>query len=288
MRWESELNEPGWSIASLFRYYRYCASSKWSLAERVERGIGRRYNASKQCWNARSIRSYWNSAGEYGTPTDFILMGQTYSFSQLETLWENAGGDPSVAPQMAAIAIAESSGNPVAANSYVENGQTYTVTGLWQISSIHGFNQAALASNPAYNAQAAVAVYKSQGFGAWQAYGNSNYETALSANGYAAIGNVSGGASSVTTPAATPSPLTNVLTGAFGEYGAWITNNNVNVLYKTVFLCLALLVFAAVPVTNKFAGYVAFGILFLLIIQERDPNPNPVTLLNSGVTQGGI
>jgi Lysozyme like domain len=212
-------------------------------------------------------------------------MAQTYSFNQLETLWTNAGGNPSVAPQMAAIAIAESSGNPVATNNDSDGTTDY---GLWQINSIHGFNSAGLTSNPAYNAEAAVAVYNSQGFGAWSTYGNSNYETALSENGYAALGNVSGGASTMTTPVAPPTPLTNVLTGTFGEYGAWITNNNVNVLYKAIFLCLGLLVFAAIPLTNKFAGYAAFGILFLLIIQEPDPNPNPVSLFNSGTVQGGI
>lgn len=210
-----------------------------------------------------------------------------YSFSQLAQLWENAGGDPSVAPQAAALSIAE---NPNQVPSSPQNKDGSYDYGLWQINSVHGFNTAALESNPAYNAQAAVAVYKSQGFAAWTTYGGAAYEKALSDNGYAALGNVSGGSSSMTTPVAPPTPLTNVLTGAFGEYGAWVTNNNVNVLYKALFFCLALLVFAAIPLTNKFAGYAAFAVLFLLIIQEHDPNPNPVSLLNPSIqeTIGGF
>jgi hypothetical protein len=264
----------------LFRYHRYCARSQWALAERLERSTRRNHNGGKQRRNAY----YGNPRCEYA-PDAILMQGSEYSFSQLETLWTNAGGDPSVAPQMAAIAIAESSGNPTASHTDSDGTTDY---GLWQINSVHGFNSAGLTSNPAYNAQAAVAVYNSQGFGAWSTYGNSNYETALSQNGFAALGNVSGGASTMNTPVAPATPLTNVLTGVFGEYGAWITNNNVNVLYKAVFLCLALLVFAAIPLTNKFAGYAAFGILFLLIIQEPDPNPAPVSLFNSGVTQAGV
>lgn len=212
-------------------------------------------------------------------------MGQTYSFSSAEQLWINAGGDPNVAPQMAALAFAESSYNPVATH---KNDDGTTDYGLWQINSVHNYDANALLSNPAYNAEAAVAVYKAQGFGAWSAYGNANYNAALSQNGYV-VGNANGGGSVVTTPAKPPSPLTNTLTGIFGEYGRWITNNNVNVLYKTFALCAALLIFAAIPLTNKWVGYAAFAILFLLIIQEHDPNPNPVSAFNSAVqTAGGI
>jgi len=95
-----------------------------------------------------------------------------YSFAQLEGFWINAGGSRTLAPTMAAIAMAESSGNNV-----VQQGQPYSTTGwgLWQITPGNsepsiGTNQQLL--NPATNAQAAVAKYNQQGLGAWTTWPN--------------------------------------------------------------------------------------------------------------------
>lgn len=106
----------------------------------------------------------------------------TYTFAQLEGFWDQAGGDPSLAPTMAAISEAESSGSDV-----IQKGQPYATTGwgLWQITpgdsepSI-GVDNALL--NPLTNAQAAVAKEKSQGLGAWTTYTSGAYKQFMQGN----------------------------------------------------------------------------------------------------------
>ena len=51
--------------------------------------------------------------------------------AQLETLWVKSGGDAKLAPVMAAVALAESNGNPAALNNNPKSGD-FSV-GLWQI-----------------------------------------------------------------------------------------------------------------------------------------------------------
>jgi hypothetical protein len=92
-----------------------------------------------------------------------------YSASQLEQLWTQAGGDPKQAPLMAAIALAESSGNPSAHNP---SG----ASGLWQIL---GNPVPGNAFDPLTNARMAVAKYKSQGLGAWTTYTSGAYKPFL-------------------------------------------------------------------------------------------------------------
>lgn len=92
-----------------------------------------------------------------------------YSFGQLKSLWVGAGGNPAVANVMAAIALAESSGNPNATN-HDSNGTVDR--GLWQINSTHG---ALSTYNVQGNAQAAVQVYNSQGLGAWSTFTGGQY-----------------------------------------------------------------------------------------------------------------
>jgi len=93
----------------------------------------------------------------------------TYSYGQLEQLWIQAGGPRAVAPLMAAIALAESGGNPQAANK-TDNGGTQTSWGLWQISDGTHNEPVQGILNPLTNAQQAVDKYKSQGLGAWGTY----------------------------------------------------------------------------------------------------------------------
>jgi len=106
---------------------------------------------------------------------------QTLTFGQLEQLWTQAGGSPSMAPLMAAIALAESSGNPQAVNPNDTNGRggTQTSWGLWQIS--NGTHQQPVSGilNPLTNAQQAVAKLHSQGLTAWGTYDSGAYEQYL-------------------------------------------------------------------------------------------------------------
>lgn len=97
--------------------------------------------------------------------------------SEIEQAWISGGGPKALAPIMAAIAMAESSGNP----SSIQQGVPYGSQGwgLWQITPGDsepqvGSNQALL--NPVTNARAAVAKYNSQGLQAWTTYTSGAYK----------------------------------------------------------------------------------------------------------------
>jgi len=76
---------------------------------------------------------------------------------------------------MAAIALAESGGNPQATNPD-DNGGTQTSWGLWQISDGTHNQPVQGILDPMVNAKAAVAKYKSQGLRAWSTYDSGAYE----------------------------------------------------------------------------------------------------------------
>jgi cell wall-associated NlpC family hydrolase len=95
-----------------------------------------------------------------------------YTYRQLESLWLSAGGRRSMAPVMAAIAEAESGGNPDAANP---SG----ATGLWQIlGAVKPADQSKLTS-PNVNAREAVLKLNSQGLDAWTTYTSGAYKKFL-------------------------------------------------------------------------------------------------------------
>lgn len=97
------------------------------------------------------------------------------TYSQLEGLWINAGGPSSLAPLMAAIALAESGGNP-GENNYTDNNGTQTSWGLWQISNgTHSWPSSQNPNNPEVNARLAVQKYHSQGLSAWGTYDSGAY-----------------------------------------------------------------------------------------------------------------
>lgn len=92
-----------------------------------------------------------------------------FSYRQLEQLWISAGGNAALAPIMAAIAMAESGGNPNARNP---SG----ATGLWQIlGAVHPADQSRL-TDPNVNAREAVAKYHTQGLKAWTTYTSGAYK----------------------------------------------------------------------------------------------------------------
>jgi cell wall-associated NlpC family hydrolase len=94
-----------------------------------------------------------------------------YSRTQLASLWKEAGGAPELAPTMAAIAEAESSGDPLARHKDADGSID---RGLWQINSVHGYGRQSFV--PAANAREAVAVEKSSGLGAWSTYTSGAYK----------------------------------------------------------------------------------------------------------------
>ena len=104
--------------------------------------------------------------------------GGALSKSQLVSLWNRTGkgGDANL---MAAIALAESGGNPAVTNSIGARG-------LWQIipstARAFGLNYAKL-TNPVLNAKGAHAILSGQGLGAWEAYTNGAYSQYLQRGG---------------------------------------------------------------------------------------------------------
>lgn len=105
----------------------------------------------------------------------------TFTFGQLETLWINAGGSPAVAPLMAAIALAESSGDPSKTNS-TDNHGTQTSWGLWQVSDGTHNQPVNGILNPNTNAQQAVKKYRVQGLTAWGTYTSGAYKKFMSSS----------------------------------------------------------------------------------------------------------
>lgn len=100
------------------------------------------------------------------------------SYGELESYWIQAGGSSTLAPLMAAVALAESSGNPDSVNR-TDNGGTQTSWGLWQISNGDHSEPAPNWNDPLENAKLAVGKYKSQGLGAWGTYTSGAYRKYL-------------------------------------------------------------------------------------------------------------
>lgn len=83
---------------------------------------------------------------------------QRYSFAQLEALWIQAGGSQAAAPMAAAVALAESSGNPT--EDVVNTGGAYPGShdrGLWQMNSV-AHSEVSNPFDPLANARAAVRI----------------------------------------------------------------------------------------------------------------------------------
>ena len=54
-----------------------------------------------------------------------------------------------------------------------------------------------------------------------------------------------------------------------GDVQHFVVNTNVNVIYKAFSLILVLLVLGVIPATKKFAGYAAWTILLVLLVQRK-------------------
>jgi len=118
---------------------------------------------------------------------------------------------------MAAIALAESSGNPSAENDTDNNG-TQTSWGLWQISNgTHSWPGSADPLNPENNARYAVQKLADQGLGAWGTYTSGAYRKYMSGAGPAPL------------PAIT---LTGSQQSTEGGIGGIVQSENRNAPYK--------------------------------------------------------
>jgi len=101
------------------------------------------------------------------------------TYAQLEALWIAAGGSPLLAPTMAAIALAESTGVANKVNPVDNNGKQSSF-GLWQISNGTHDPPDPNWADPATNARLAVGKLRTQGLGAWGTYTSGAYRQYLS------------------------------------------------------------------------------------------------------------
>lgn len=106
------------------------------------------------------------------------------TYAQLQGLWLKAAAGtqydtPAFASLMAAVAEAESGGNPDAYNGKDNNG-TQSSYGLWQISTGTHAPPSPNWADPATNAALALGKLQSQGLGAWGTYDSGAYKAYLS------------------------------------------------------------------------------------------------------------
>lgn len=97
------------------------------------------------------------------------------SYAQLKALWINNGGNPAVADVAAAIAMAESGGDPNATNV---NTNGSTDRGYWQINSVHGSQST---FDPIANVKAAINISNNgANWSPWTTYTSGAYKKFLS------------------------------------------------------------------------------------------------------------
>lgn len=101
----------------------------------------------------------------------------TLNCSQLERLWEKAGGSPSTARMAAAIAMAESGGQQDPPSNASSNYNGKSDIGYWQINS--GIYPGLATTNPIGNARAAIQISQDgTNWSPWVTYQN-NAEAGL-------------------------------------------------------------------------------------------------------------
>lgn len=142
-----------------------------------------------------------------------------YTFAEIEALWRQAGGSAIYAPMAAAVALAESGGNPNAVN---KNKNGSTDRGLWQINSIHGSQSTFNAVN---NARAAIAISNNgTTWRAWATAWSDSFGSTYLGAGAPALDRLPAGASTGTAPSGTASadtstPALKAIAFAYSQIG---------------------------------------------------------------------
>ena len=116
---------------------------------------------------------------------------KVFTFYELKALAEEAGFSPSLSPTMAAIGLAESSGNPMAHNDNLKTADNSY--GLMQINMIDfpyyllgtsrrkefGIDTNEALFDPLVNMKAAKRIYDTSGLTAWSVYRHGTYKKYL-------------------------------------------------------------------------------------------------------------
>ena len=116
---------------------------------------------------------------------------KVFTFYELKALAEEAGFSPSLSPTMAAIGLAESSGDPMAHNDNLKTADNSY--GLMQINMIDfpyyllgtsrrkefGIDTNEALFDPLVNMQAAKRIYDTSGLTAWSVYRHGTYKKYL-------------------------------------------------------------------------------------------------------------
>jgi cell wall-associated NlpC family hydrolase len=119
----------------------------------------------------------------------------TLTAAQIAQLVKQAGFPQSVHVTMVAIALAESGGRVEVVSPFNSNGTKDF--GLFQINSVHHYNERDLVNDAAFNTRCAKAIYDKQGLRAWSVYTNGKYEARMNEarQGVAQAASVTGNAS---------------------------------------------------------------------------------------------
>jgi lysozyme-like protein len=167
----------------------------------------------------------------------------SYTNAQLQQLWIKAGGSKAAAPIAAAIAMAESRGDPDATDDDADGSED---RGLWQINSVHG---ALSTYEPLANAQAAVQISDNgTDWSAWTTYVSGAFKQFLTGHQTASLAGVTGTADAAgTTPSSASSSSGS--SGAYDGLGGWLLQ-----ALLTVALAAAGLVLAGVGARNMLAN----------------------------------
>jgi hypothetical protein len=149
--WESDVKWPSDPIKSLATGKGLPATSANNASYESE--IGAIFTNADNPTGASSSAGGGTTPGAAGAAAP---VSGAYSHAQLEALWKSSGGDPATANKAAAIAQAESSGNPAVTSGNPDGG---TNVGLWQLDTPGGKGAGhtiAELQDPATNARVAI------------------------------------------------------------------------------------------------------------------------------------
>ena len=129
-------------------------------------------------WFLQRLQGAANSSGSGGgwysgdwNGDEESMSGGKYTYEQLRQLWIANGGDPAKASTAAAVAMAESGGDPFAFNGRDPHGGSF---GLWQINGVHGSQRATYDADA--NARAAIEISRNgENWNPWGAFTNGSW-----------------------------------------------------------------------------------------------------------------